>query len=489
LRTIRFFLTASFAALTAACAVGPDFERPPAPDVTSFDEGAPQQTASANNPHGAAQSLAPSEPLPAEWWKLFRSAPLNEMITEALLHNPDLEAAEASLRVADENLAAGEGNLFPTVSGDFSSTRQKTSGASSGGNFPGSIYTLHNASVSVSYGLDVFGGTRRAIEGLEAARDYQSFQLEAARLSLTANVVTAAVKEASLRGQIAATKKLVEEQDKQLGIYNKQLDAGGVTRLAVLTQQTTLAQTRATLPPLELQLAQTRHALSALTGQLPTHAPKGVFDLDNLHLPEKLPLSLPSQLVEQRPDIRAAEANLHAASAEIGVAEAQRLPQFMLSADMGSMANQIGKLFSPGGGIWSLGGSVGETLFDAGTLAHKQSAAEASYDAAAAMYRKTVLAAFQDVADTLRALESDAKSLQAQSEAERYASDSLKLARNQFESGAISYLALLDAENAEQKSRIALVQAEAQRFADTAALFQALGGGWTSTLPAKEVKL
>jgi len=485
-RITRFLMTASCAAFLAGCAVGPDFEKPAAPDVTSYDEEGKLQTASADDAHGAAQSLVPGAAIRADWWALFHSAPLSAMIEEALKHNPDVEAAEASLRAAEENLAAGDGALFPSTTGSFTSDRQKSSGSANGGNFPGRIYTLHNASVSVSYGLDVFGGTRRKIEGLEAQRDYQLFELQAARLALTGNVVTTAIKEASLRGQIEATKKLIEEQAKQLDVLDKQLAVGAVTRLAVLAQKATLAQTQTTLPPLEKQLAQTRHALSALMGSLPTHAPKETFDLASLHLPEKLPLTLPSQLVAQRPDIRAAEENLHAASAAIGVAEAARLPQFTLSASIGSVANQVGKLFSPGGGIWSLAGGVTESIFDAGTLAHKQGAAEADYDASAALYRKTVIAAFQDVADTLRALESDADALKAQSEAERAAADSLKLSRNQFDAGAISYLDMLNAEQTEQRARIALVQAEAQRYADTAALFQALGGGWNAPPPVAE---
>ena len=245
-------------------------------------------------------------------------------------------------------------------------------------------------------------------------------------------------------------------------------------------QQTNLLQTRAQLPPLEKQLAQTRHALSVLSGEPPNHKPNGTFELSSLHLPEQLPLTLPSELVEQRPDIRAAEENLHAASANIGVAEAARLPQFTLSADIGSVANEIGKLFTPGGGFWSFGGEVAQTIFDGGTLRHRQRAAEANYDIATALYRKTVLNALQEVADTLRALEADAKTLQMVSEAERAAAEALKLAHMQYESGALSYLNMLDAESTEQRSRIALVQAQAQRFADTAALFQALGGGWNS---------
>ena len=300
------------------------------------------------------------------------------------------------------------------------------------------------------------------------------------RLSLTANLTTTAIQEASLRGQIEATKTLIDEQQKQLDLAKRQLDFGGVTRLAVLSQETTVAQSRASLPPLEQQLAETRHALSVLMGHMPLQVPEGQFELATLHLPYDVPLTLPSELVEQRPDIRAAEANLHIASAAIGVAEANRLPQITLSADIGSVANQVGKLFTPGNGIWDWGGSVTQVLFDAGALAHEQGAAEAQYDAAAAMYKKAVLLAFKDVADTLRALDADAKTLKAQSEAEHAASESLKLAHDQFDAGAISYLGLLDAENAEQRSRILLVQAEAQRFADTAALFQALGGGWNT---------
>lgn len=486
MRAHTLLLTGLFATILSGCTVGPDFERPAAPDETSYDNKDPTVTVAADGQLGNSQTFVPNETLPGEWWTLFQSPPLNDMITEALLHNPDLEAAQASLRVAEEDLAAEEGVQYPTISGNFSGTREKTSGNSNGGKFAGSLYSVFNASVNLSYGVDIFGITRRALEQLEAQREYQAFELEAARLTISSNVVTTAIKEASLRGQIAATQKIIDEEKKQVEIYKKQLEAGGITRQALLAEESTLAQTRAGLPSLEKQLAQTRHALSVLIGQMPSHAPKASFELDNIHLPEKLPISLPSQLVEQRPDVRAAEANLHAASAAIGIAEANRLPQFLISADIGSVAGQIEKLFTPGGGIWSVGGSLAETIFDAGTLEHKEDSAKASYDVAAAMYRKTVLGAFQDVADTLRAIEADAKTLQAQGEAERTASDSLKLAQTQYDSGAISYLSLLDAQNTEQKARIGLVQAEAARLADTAALFQALGGGWMSQKNTKD---
>ena len=290
--------------------------------------------------------------------------------------------------------------------------------------------------------------------------------------------MTTAVLEASLRGQIDATQKLLQDEQKQLDVLNQQFNLGGIAKQAVLAQATTLAQERATLPPLEKQLSQTRHELSALAGQFPSQEPHAQFELKTLKLPEKVPVTLPSKLIEQRPDVRAAEANLHAASAEIGVATANMLPQFSLTGSIGSDAGQIAGLFGPGTAIWSIAAGVTQPLFHGGTLLHQKRASEAAFDQAAAIYRKTVIAALQNVADALHAVKSDADALKASAEAERAANDSLKLSQQQFKDGAISYLALLTAEQAEQQTRIALVQAQAQRYADTAALFAALGGGW-----------
>jgi NodT family efflux transporter outer membrane factor (OMF) lipoprotein len=465
--------------LLSACAVGPDYHRPGVPDAVTYDfEPLPDKVEAPNAENGKAQVFAPGKDIPADWWTLFHSESLNQLITQAIKGNPDLAAAQASLRAAEENTEAGGGLLFPTVSGSFTNSRQKISGANNGGQFPGTIYSLHNASVSVSYGLDLFGGTRRAIEELEAQEDAQRFQLQATYISLTANVVTAAVQEASLRGQIAATRAIVGEEEKELKVLKDQFEAGAVARTGVLAQTAQLAQAKAALPPLEQQLSQVRHQLSALMGQLPSDDPAVKFDLTSIKLPEELPVSLPSKLVEQRPDIRAAEANLHAASAAIGVAEANRLPQITLTGDVGNVANTFAGMFGPGTEFWNLGAGLTQTIFDAGTLEHKQHAAEAEYDAAAAQYRKTVIAAFQDVADTLRALQSDAATLEARAASEHAAADSLKLTREQYKVGAINYIELLNAEQTEQQARLALVAAEAQRFADSAALFQALGGGW-----------
>jgi NodT family efflux transporter outer membrane factor (OMF) lipoprotein len=470
--------------LLAACEVGPDFKRPDAPATSQFEETPlPDSTSSADNPTGSPQQFQPGADIVAEWWTLYHSEPLNRLIKEALRANPDLQSAEATLREAQENTAAAEGYLFPTVTGDFNTVRQKTSGAAYGGTFPGSVYTVHTAQVSVSYGLDVFGGTRRAIEQVEAQEEYSRFQLEAAYVTLTTNLVNAAVNEASLRGQIKATQQIIAAEEKQLKVAEAQFQYGAASKAVVLLQQATLEQTRATLPALEKRLGQNRHLLSVLTGHLPSDPLPANFTLDTLALPTTLPVSLPSNLVEQRPDIRAAEANLHYASAGIGVAIANRLPQVSLSADLGDAATNLGKLFTPGTGIWSMGLGLSQTLFDAGTLAHKQGAAEAAFDASAAQYRSTVLSAFQDVADTLRALRSDADALNAQTVAERAAAGSLKLSQEQYKDGSITYVVLLNAEQTEQQAVINLVQAEAQRYADTAALFQALGGGWWNRKP------
>ena len=473
--------------LQAGCAVGPDFETPAAPNVKAYDpQGLPEKTVEADSTNGVSQKFAPGANIPAEWWTLFLSEPLNKLITKALAANPDLQAAEAALRQAQENLYAGEGAFFPGVDGKLGATRQKISSSALGGGSVGSggsggripAFTLYNASVDVSYPLDVFGGIRREVEGLEAQKDAQRYELEAATITLTANVATAAIQEASLRAQIAATKEIIDDEKKQLDLLKQQFEAGAVAKAAVLAQQATLAQTLATLPALDKQLAQTRHQLTALAGQLPSEELEATFELSQLHLPETLPLSLPSQLVEQRPDIQAATAQLHAASAAIGVATANMLPQITLTGSYGISASSLASLFSPGTAVWSFGAGLLQPLFHGGELLHKKRASEAAFDQAAAQYRSTVVTAFQNVADSLRALESDAEALKAQVAAERAAADSLNLTREQYKAGAISYLSLLTAEQALELAKIARVQAEARRFADTAALFLALGGGW-----------
>jgi len=463
-------------ALLAGCMVGPDFLRPAAPDEADYTPEPLPATAAADVHGGAAQHFVRDLDIPGQWWTLFHSRALNAIVEQALKANPSLDAAKAALRQAQENVYAGQGALFPTVSGTLSTQREKFSGASFGDPALSSTFSVQTAQLSVSYVFDVWGGTRRQIESLVAQTEFERFQLEAAYLSLTANVVTAAVTEASLRGQIAATKDIIDVETQELGVLQQQFELGGTSKVAVLAQAATLAQTRATLPPLEKQLALERNLLADLTGRFPNQDLGATFDLAALHLPPDLPVSLPSKLVEQRPDLRFTEAQLHAASAQIGVATANQLPQLSLSAAFGSQAPA--NIVMPGSSFWSVGASLAQTLFDAGTLLHKKRAAVAAYDQSAAQYRSTVLSAFQDVANALRALQSDADALQAQLAAERTAADSLAISRNQYRAGAITYLSLLTAEQTYQQTRISLVQAQANRFSDTAALFQALGGGW-----------
>jgi NodT family efflux transporter outer membrane factor (OMF) lipoprotein len=403
---------------------------------------------------------------------------LNQIVKQALRNNPDLDAARAALREANENMRAGQGGLFPTLTANGQAERERISGAAFGEPKLSQDLSLVTPALNISYSPDVFGGTRRRIEQLVAQADYQRFQLEASYLTLTSNVVVAAIQEASLRGQIAATQDIVKLESDQLNVLRQQLTLGGVARSDVLTQQATLSATQATLPPLQKQLKQTRGQLTALAGRFPTEEIEARFDLDHLTLPADLPVSLPSKLVSQRPDVRAADATLHAASANIGVATANELPQFTITGQVGDTALGFASLFTPGTAVWSIAGSVAQTLFDGGTLLHRKRAAEADFDEAAAQYRSTVIKAFQNVADALAALRFDAETLRAQATADRSAEDNLKLARDQFQFGAITYLTLLDAQRTYQQARINLVQARASRYADTAALFQALGGGW-----------
>ena len=469
-------------ACLGACAVGPDFERPAAPDVEGYTPAAlPAQTVSAELTGGEAQRFVQGLDIPGQWWALFHSEALNVLIQEAVKNNPTLPAAEAALRQAWENVYAEEGAFFPTAVVSYSPSRNKTAtgitftAASSGKPW----FTLHTAQVVVAYAPDVFGGTRRAVESLMATAEFQRFQLEAAYLTLTSNVVAAAVQEASVRGQIAATQEIIKIQTDSLDILRKQFALGQVAGADVAAVEATLAQAQTTLPPLQKQLAVQRDLLTALIGRLPSQEPAEKFEIASLQLPLDLPVSLPSKLVEQRPDVQSAEAQLHAASAQIGVAIAAMLPQFTLTGNAGTTGNQIGQLFMlPGTAFWSLAGNTAQTIFDAGTLLHKKRAADAAFDQAEAMYRSTVIAALQNVADALHALQSDADTLKAAFAAERAAFKSLEIARRQLQLGAIGYLGLLTAQNTYQTALLALVQAQAARYADTAALFQALGGGW-----------
>ncbi|WP_248746021.1 efflux transporter outer membrane subunit [Pseudomonas sp. MWU12-2037] len=466
-------------ALLTGCAVGPDFTRPGVAKNAGYSqEKLATTTASADVADGgAAQKLVEGMDIPGQWWTLFRSPTLNALVEEALKANSDVAAAQAALRQANELAYAEQSSLFPSLSGSASKTRQLPSTANTFGS-PARILTVNSASLSVSYDPDVFGGGRRQIESSTAQAEYERYQLEATYLTLTSNVVNTAVTLASLRDQVTATQAIIRLQSDQLDLLQSQRRLGAIANTDVLTQQAALAQTRATLPPLQKQLAQTRNQLMAYLGRFPNQDQGENFDLASLHLPEQLPLSLPSTIVEQRPDVRSAEAQLHQASANIGVAVANQLPQFSISGTLGSSALGGTRLFSSGTGFWSLAGSVSQTIFDAGTLEHRKQAAVAAYDESAARYRSTVIAAFQDVANALRALQADADTLNQQVQAEQAAHQSLDLAQAQFRLGAVGYLNLLTAQQNYQNAVLTRVKVQSTRYSDTTALFQALGGGW-----------
>ncbi|HTD03022.1 efflux transporter outer membrane subunit [Undibacterium sp.] len=480
---------ATLAALAlGGCAVGPDFKKPDAPAVQRYMPEPPASgTAAAETAAGNAQSFADGQDIPAQWWAVFHSEALNELIAAALRNNPDLQAAEAALRATQEGAAAQRGAYFPSVDAHLAPTRQSIApDLASPADLGNRIYTLHTAQLNISYVPDVFGGNRRQVESLDAQTQAQRFQREAVYLTLTSNLVAAAIQEASLREQITATRAVIALAARQLEMIRKQKALGQLAAADVAAQETVLAQAQASLPPLEKQLAQQRHLLAVLAGRFPSEDISARFELSSFTLPQELPLSLPSRLVEQRPDIRAAEAQWHAASAQVGVAIANRLPNITLTGSVGSSALELSKLFS-GTGFWNIGADLAQSVFDGGTLRHRQRAAEAAYEQAAAQYRGTVLVAFQNVADTLQAIQSDASTLAAATVAERAAGNSLAIARRQWELGASSIVPVLIAEQAHQQTAIALVQAQASRYTDTAALFQALGGGWWNRKDAASV--
>jgi NodT family efflux transporter outer membrane factor (OMF) lipoprotein len=467
-------------ALLAGCAVGPDFKRPAAPEVSGYVAHPVSTTVATQNvPGGDAQHFAPGGDIPGDWWTLFHSRPLNELIEQSLANNHDLKAAQAALSVARENVLAQRGSYYPSVVASFSASRQKQSEAiSPTPNSSAFLYNLFTPQVSVSYAPDVFGLNRRTVESVQAQEQAVRFQMIATQITLSTNVAAAAVQLASLQAQVDATRELVDINTHMVQILREQSAKGYASGLDLAAQESQLAQTNATLPPLLKQLAQQRDLLAVLVGRYPSEAPEQSFDLASLQLPQELPVSLPSTLVAQRPDVLQAEANMHAASAQIGVAIANRLPNIVLSANTGSTALAMDQLFKSGTGFWGIGADLTAPIFQGGTLMHQERAAKAAYVVAAEQYRSTVMGAFQNVADSLVALDQDAAGLKAAAAADEAAKRTLDLSQRQWQSGYASYLSLLSAEQAYQQARINLVLAQASRYADTAALFQALGGGW-----------
>jgi NodT family efflux transporter outer membrane factor (OMF) lipoprotein len=465
----------------SACAVGPDFKTPPAPTTTHYTRAPePTGTVAAPGASGVAQTFSSERDIPADWWTLYHSNALDDLVRQALTDSPTVQAAQATLLTAVETWKANRGGLLlPAVDVQGLAQRQREPGAVVGDpSVPALIFNLFDASVGVTYRLDIFGASRRQVEGFRAQADYQRWEFEAARLTLSANVVTAAVNIASLHAQVGALTDIVASEREQLKVVQRQFDAGAASRSDLLAQQTQVAQNEAQLPGLEKQLAQAQHRLAVLVGRTPDDSSVPDFTLDQLTLPAELPLSVPAKLVRQRPDVQAAEALVHQSTALLGVATADMYPQLNLTGSIGSETVQASDLFKTGSAAWNVGGSLTAPLFHGGELLSLKHAARADLDRATAEYREAVLAALQDVADTLRALEADARTLQADQITETDAQDTLNMTKLQYKVGGVSYLALLNAERVYLQARQSRVQAEAARYADTAALFQALGGGW-----------
>jgi NodT family efflux transporter outer membrane factor (OMF) lipoprotein len=466
-------------AMTLAACVGPDFHRPSAPNAQRYtDDPMPAATSSAEGPGGAAQTFLQGQDVPRNWWTLFGSQELDRLVEEALKANPQVQAAQGALRQAQENTAAQRGSYFPLVQGSFDAERARdaTGVLAPTLNSGTPLYNLFTPQVTVSYVPDIFGLNRRTVESLEAQAEASRFQLDATYLTLTANVVTAAIQEAELRAQIAGTEHVIALERESLAVLRRELELGAVAEADIFAEDAAMAQLETALPPLRKQLHQARDQLAVLTGHLPADLKSRPLDLDQLTLPTDLPLGVPSQLVDRRPDVRAAEAQLHAATAQVGVAIANMLPQLTITGDIGSTAPVFAELFKPGTGFWSIGANAGQTLFEGGTLIHRKRAADAALDQAGAQYRLAVLTAFQNVADALHALDADADALKAAARAEEAAQKSLGVAHHQLDLGAVNYLALISAEQTYQQAEISLLQARANRYTDTAALFQALGG-------------
>lgn len=470
--------------LLTSCMVGPNFHSPAPPHVYNYTYShLPVRTAQASVAGGEAQYFIPGQEIPADWWFLFRSPMLNALVIQGINASPNLDAAEAALKAAQENYNAELGTIYsPQVTASFNPTRQRFSESTIGASrVAPQIFNLFSSSLNVSYVFDLFGGERRYLESLGAEVDYQQYQLQAAYLTLTTNIVVTAINIASLSDQIQATYELINAQQQQLNIVKKQWQLGAASLTDVTIQETQLAQTIATLPPLQKSLALARDALAALLGTVPGKIQIPDLTLKQFDLPQTIPLSIPSLLVKQRPDIQASEALMHGACAQVGVATANLFPNISLSASYGYTGNTLSTLFTPQGEVWSIGANILQPIFEGGSLLAKRRATVDLFQQAFAQYRETVLQAFQNVADSLQALEIDAQELKAQADAENAARLNLNLIQKQYKLGGVNYLALLVAQRQYQESTINRIQAQAARLNDTAALFQSLGGGWWNT--------
>ncbi len=471
----RLWVASLLAALTG-CAVGPDFRRPPIPTVAHYTtEGEPRTTS--GEEEQAQRFVVGAQVVPA-WWRLFHSSTLDTIVTETLDHNPTLQAAQASVRKSQDLLWAGYGVFFPQGDAGMAATRQQFSPARFGSSAAPSLFNLFTLSTTVSYALDVFGSERRAVESLQAQVDVQQATVQATYLTLVGNIANTVIAQAAYGAQIHVTEELLRLEQEQLRITAVQAQAGTVPYATVLSLHSQLAAVEATLPLLQQKLEQTVHLLATLAGRAPAEWRLPPVALAELTLPQDLPVTLPSELVRQRPDILAAEAQLHRASAEVGVATAALFPSFVVSGTYGANSTSLASLFTSTSNFWSVGANLTTPLFHGGALWFQRKAAREDYQQCLATYRETVLSALAQVADTLRALDHDAATLQAQAQALAAAEGALRLVQVNYQAGVANYLHVLTADEQYRQATLGYVQALAQRLQDTVALFVALGGGW-----------
>jgi len=479
-----FIILGSF--LMTACSVGPDYKSPPSPSIQTYVKDFPEVTPRAQNKEQEEQYFRFGEQLQHDWWTLFKSMRLNNLIEKALAKSPTLEAAEAALKQAQENVSIFSGNNFyPSVDLNLGVQRQKVGAASSGTTGSPTTYNLWNPSLNMSYTFDFFGGQQREMEALLAGVDYQRYLWEGSHLTLVSRLITTLIQEASLWEQTNVIKKMIDVQMKILEIMKAQLKIGGAAEVDILTQETLLAETQALLPSLEKQLYYMSHAISVLVGEFPEESQRTPFTFKDLHLPQNLPIHLPASLVQKRPDIKAAEALLKAANANIGVAQANFFPTLTLTGNAGTMALSTHDMMANSATVWSLGSSLLLPLFKGGALSAEKRAMEAAYDQAFANYRKKVLTAFQEVADALRSIVQDAKNFQLQDFAQEKALKTFVISERQFKVGGVPYLSVLNAEIQYLQTLLNTINASALRLTDTVALFQAVGGGWEEKPPQK----
>lgn len=459
----------------AGCTVGPNFTPPPAPSDNAYNATAAAPPVIKGEP---AQRIAVGERIASDWWALYKSPALDALVKQAIERNRDLAVAHANLGAAQDVAAAARGGLFPQLDLGASAERQRLSFAAFGLKMPAATFNVFSVGPTVSYSLDPFGRNRRLVEEREAQTDVAQYQVTAAYLSVTGNAITDAIEIAALNAQIAAANDVIADDSNLLALVQRSVTAGSATELDVESARSQLAADRTLVPPLEQRLSITRHVLTVLVAETPGTWTSPDFNLESLTLPVDVPVSLPSALVHQRPDILAAEAELHAASAEIGVATAQLYPDITLTASVEQIASVPHLLLTAGSNVWNFGAGVTAPLFHGGALLAQKHAAEQNFESARASYQQVVLQSFAQVTDALDALSHDTQLLGEQRAALASSRRSLDLTRRAYEAGEVALLQVLDASRLYQRARLGYAQVEAQRYLDTAELFLAMGGGW-----------